>query len=100
VATAEVRTLHVINGRRSHAGRGAVIGGVAGAALGLVLGIAAAAEECTGFCVVEVGPEEVVGVTVFLGAVGAGFGALIGSASRGDRWVAVPRPWSVPPAGP
>jgi hypothetical protein len=100
LANPGIRALQVSNGRRSNAGHGAKIGALIGATLGLALGIAASTEECTGFCIVQVGPQEVVAVTAALGGVGAGIGALIGATSKGDRWVEVSRPWSVQPGGP
>jgi hypothetical protein len=101
VATPGIRTLQVGNGRRSNAGRGATIGGITGAMFGLGLGIAAAADNCKALCpVVDVGPEEVAAVTLILGAVGTGIGALIGTASHHDHWVDVAGPWSVGPTAP
>ena len=74
-------------GKRSNAGRGATIGGVVGGGLGLGLGLIASADDDEFY---DVGPEDVAVVTLFLGAVGAGVGALIGSGSKRDRWETVP----------
>jgi hypothetical protein len=101
VATPRIRALQVSSGRRSNTGRGAMIGGIVGATLGLGLGIAASSDNCTGFCPApDIGAREVVAATAILGGIGAGIGALIGATSQRDRWVEVPRPWSVAPAGP
>ncbi len=74
-------------GKRSAAGRGAMIGGLAGAGFGLFLGIAASTDNSGWW---EVGPEEIGAVTAIVGAAGAGIGALIGAASKRDRWEQVP----------
>src|SRR5688572_21887553 len=76
-------------GKRSNAGRGATIGGVVGGGLGLGLGLIASFDDDQFY---EVGPEHVAVVTLFLGAIGAGVGALIGSASHRDSWETVPLP--------
>ena len=57
----------------------------------LLLGIAASSEDDE---FVEITPEDVLVVTLLLGATGAGVGALIGSASHGERWeqLALPSP--------
>ena len=78
--------VEVSEGRHSHAGKGALVGLGLGAGTGLILGLAVSAEECGEWCVIEVGTGEIAAVTVMLGAVGAGIGALIGSFSHGERW--------------
>jgi hypothetical protein len=85
-ATESAERVELSEGRHSHAGKGALLGLGLGAGTGLILGIAASAEECGEWCVIEVGAGEIAGVTVLLGAVGAGIGALIGSFSHGERW--------------
>lgn len=89
IPTASVTRLERSRGRHSNAGRGAVIGGVIGGAAGIILGIAASADESS---YVDTGPEGVLFATAILGATGAGLGALIGAASKRDRWepVAIP----------
>jgi hypothetical protein len=84
IPTASVVRFERSRGRRSNAGRGAVIGGVSLGAAGLILGIGAAVEDADWGP--EIGPEGVVLATLFFGAAGAGFGALIGAASKGERW--------------
>jgi hypothetical protein len=83
VPIASVARLERSTGRRSNAGRGAMIGGLIGAGLGLFVGVAASTDD-TGFF--EVGAEDVAAVTAILGAGGAGVGALVGSLSSRDRW--------------
>jgi hypothetical protein len=100
VPTLQIGALEVSSGRRSNAGRGAMMGGIVGTALGLGLGISASSQKCPSLCYVPDGAQEVVAATALFGAVGAGIGALIGVTSRRDRWVEVPRPWSAAPAGP
>ena len=92
-ATGAIARLEVSRGRRSNAGKGALLGAAIGAGAGLALGVAASAEECSGFGCTEVGPGEVVAVMALFGATGAGLGALIGAASHSERWEQVPRPW-------
>ena len=74
-------------GKRSAAGRGALIGGLLGGGFGLFLGIAASTDNSGWW---EVGPEDIAAVTAVVGATGAGIGALIGAASKRDRWETVP----------
>jgi len=76
----------VSQGLHARTGKGALIGLGIGGGAGLILGLAASAENCTGFCPAEVGPAEILGVAALLGGVGAGIGALIGSRSRSERW--------------
>jgi hypothetical protein len=95
-ATGRLVPVEVSQGLRARSGKGALLGLGIGAGTGLILGIAASAEDCTGFCPVEVGPAEIFGVSVLLGGVGAGIGALIGSRSRSERW----RPVNVRSDGP
>ena len=71
-------------GRRSNAGRGAVIGGLSVGAAVLILGIGASAES-SGWGP-DIGAEDVALGTLIMGAAGAGLGALIGAASKGERW--------------
>ena len=88
VPAASVTRLEQSRGRRSNAGRGAAIGGLAG----LVLGIAASADESSFY---EIGAEEVALVTVLTGATGAGIGALIGATSKSERWERVDPPGGI-----
>jgi hypothetical protein len=92
-ATGAIDRLEVSRGRRSNAGKGALLGLAIGAGAGLVFGALASAEECSGFGCTEVGPGEVVAVMALFGATGAGLGALIGAASHSERWEQVPRPY-------
>jgi len=96
-AIASVETLEVSMERRSRMGRGALIGGLG---LGAVGAVSSYIEESrcepqllfgvpSGGCGSPAG-FAVLGFVVS-GAVGAGVGALIGSAIRTDRWQTVPR---------
>jgi hypothetical protein len=84
IPTASVTRFERSRGRRSNAGRGAVILGAIGGAAGLILGIGAAADNSSWG--IEIGPEGVALATLLMGATGAGLGALIGAASKGERW--------------
>ena len=72
---------------KSHAGKGALIGGGISAALGLALGIAAANDDF-----LEADAGDVAAVTLVMGASGAALGALIGLLVRTDEWEEVPLP--------
>jgi hypothetical protein len=84
---ASVARLERSTGRHSGTGRGAVIGGLIGAAFGLFVGIAASTDN-SGF--LQVGVDDVAAATGIVGAAGAGIGAIIGSLSKRDRWETVP----------
>jgi hypothetical protein len=92
-ATGAIEHLERSLGRHTRTGKGARLGGVIGASAGLLLGIAASAEECSGVGCIDVGPGEILAATAILGGLGAGVGALIGAGSRGERWARVPPPW-------
>jgi len=62
-------------------------GSLVGGGFGLFLGIAASTDNSGWW---EVGVEDVAVVTAIVGATGAGIGALIGAASKRDRWEPVP----------
>jgi hypothetical protein len=86
LATTSVNQMEVSRGRHSMAGNGLAIGGGIGAGLGLLLSVAASAENCSGIGCTEVTAGDVFLVTAFFAAAGAGIGGLIGSASHGERW--------------
>ena len=86
LATSSLTHFQVSRGLHARTGKGALLGLGIGAGTGLLLGLAASAESCTGFCPVEVGPGEILAAAALLGGVGAAIGALIGSASHGERW--------------
>jgi hypothetical protein len=85
-STVGVSQLDTTAGRRTRTGKGALLGAGIGAAAGLTLGLAATAEGCSGFCA-DPTPGEIAAVSLILGGVGAGVGALIGSITHSDRWV-------------
>ena len=82
---AQVTTLELSRGRKSNAGKGALIGGLVGAAAGATYGLVL----CEGDC--EAGSFA---AAAFVGLVGAGAGALIGlvigSVVSGEHWEEVP----------
>ncbi len=80
-----VTTLEVSAGRRSQTGLGAGIGALIGAVIGAVGGAAG----CTGGGFVSPGGCAFAGGLVF-GIGGALLGAVVGTATKTDRWVAVP----------
>jgi hypothetical protein len=86
LATRTLAQLQVSQGRSARTGKGALLGLGIGAGAGLLFGLAAAADNCTGFCEINVGPEDVLALTALGGGLGAGVGALIGAASHGERW--------------
>jgi hypothetical protein len=94
-----VTKLEVSRGKKSNAGRGALIGGTVFAALALGLGIADMGRECpppepgnpfAGFWCEETEIGHVVAATLVCGGLGAGLGALIGWGAKSDRWEEVP----------
>jgi hypothetical protein len=84
IPTGSVTRFERSRGRRSNAGRGAVIGGLSVGGAVLILGIGASVES-SGWGP-DIGAEEVALGTLIMGAAGAGLGALVGAASRGERW--------------
>ncbi len=84
IPTGSVTRFERSRGRRSNAGRGALIGGLTLGAAGLIIGIGAAVDNSSWG--IDVGPEGVALATLITGATGAGLGALIGAASTGERW--------------
>jgi hypothetical protein len=91
VPSASIIRVERSRGRRNDAGKGAVVGAIILGGTGLLLGIAASSDEDS---FIEIGAEEVVGVTAVFAAVGAGLGALMGSGSHREQWepVTLPRP--------
>ena len=89
-----------VSRQRSNAGRGALTGGLIGAAVGSIFGVLVWSDSpsnpCTGSlfsnepCTVDWGPEAVPVFAGILGGVGAGVGLLIGAASHSERWQEVP----------
>ena len=102
VPVADIRSLHLSQGRRSHgdsalrrAGWGLLIGVASGAALGLAMGN----DQCTprpdyyGFdCLLTFSAgDKAVGLGVLGGALGATLGAISGVAQPGEKWERVNR---------
>ena len=92
-----VEKLDVSRGKRSRAGEGALIGGVALGIPVAVLGGLAAGAVPGGSCQPDCLPSGLVGGLVLGVAIGAPIGALIGSASRSERWERVPFSVAVTP---
>jgi hypothetical protein len=80
--------LELSRGMQTNAGKGALIGLGVGGAAGLALGLAFVADD-SGFYE-DVNAGHVVFATLVFGAAGAGLGALIGLASKSERWQTVP----------
>lgn len=84
IPTGSVTQFERSRGRRSNVGRGALVGGATGGVIGLIFGIGAELDNSEWG--IEIGPEGIALATLFVGAVGAGVGALIGAASKGEKW--------------
>lgn len=86
----QVAKLELVRGQKSNAGKGALIGLLAGGLGGFGFGVLA----CEGWsanCLEGTSTGSIALVTAVLGAAGgAGIGALIGLASKTDRWSEVP----------
>jgi hypothetical protein len=89
VPTASIVRLEKSGGRRSNFGGGALIGGLVGGGVGLLLGVLASTDNSGWW---EVGGEEVAAGTAVLGLAGAGLGTIIGGVSHKDKWEQLPRP--------
>ena len=91
-----IHTLEVHRGTRTDAGKGALLGGLIGGGFGLAAGIAAASYDCDSTpwdwdgCWYWGRGELIPISTATFALVGAGVGALIGSASRREIWEPVP----------
>jgi hypothetical protein len=85
--------IDVYLGRRSNAGKGALIGALVGTGLGLIGSIAWIANDCEFIDSWGCGSEEagvmVVG-TLGLALVGTGLGAGLGALIKSDKWEEVP----------
>ena len=86
----QIAELEVYRGRKSAAGKGALVGLGFGAAAGITIGLAG----CQGFtedCIYDADAVEVALIFgAVVGAVGAGIGSLIGLAAGTDDWEPVP----------
>lgn len=88
IPLSSIGRLEMSSGFRSHAGRGAALGGLVGGAFGLALG-AAAGDACWGCTGKEVASGTAL-LSLLTAGVGAGLGALVGAGARSERWVEVP----------
>lgn len=88
VPWADISRLQLSRGVHNNAGKGALIGFGVGGALGLTLGLVAVNEDDSYF---DTAAADVLLVTGVIGAFGAGVGALIGLASKSERWQTIPR---------
>ncbi len=88
-----VTRLEVSRGRKSNVGKGAAFGFLGGAGLGALLGAVVGASAQRGdFCQRDsgcAGEYALIGGAAF-GVLGAGIGAIVGAASKTDRWEEVP----------
>jgi hypothetical protein len=89
VPTASIVRLEKSGGRRSNFGGGALIGGLVGGGVGLLLGVLASTDNSGWW---EVGGEEIAAGTAVLGLAGAGLGTIIGGVSHKDKWERLPTP--------
>jgi hypothetical protein len=78
--------IEISRGSKSNTGKGALIGGIAGAVIGVASSIAVAIADP----VEGAGFGEYAVYSLGVTAAGAGIGALIGSLARSERWEAVP----------
>lgn len=86
----QIAELEVYRGRKSAAGKGALIGFGAGAAVGIAVGFIGC-EGWTEDCTFDADAYEVAFIAgAVFGAVGAGVGSLIGLAAGTDDWEPVP----------
>jgi hypothetical protein len=100
LATRSLARFEVSHGRSARTAKGALLGLGIGAGAGLLVGLALAADDCPGFCEINVGPEDVLALTALGGGLGAGVGALIGAVSSGERWQPVGPPHAAGRHGP
>ncbi len=84
---ASIVRLEKSGGRRSNPGGGALIGGLVGGGIGLLLGVIASTDDSGWY---DVGGSEIAAGTAVLGLAGAGLGTLIGAASHKERWQELP----------
>jgi hypothetical protein len=91
VPLADITKLEVRRGQKSNAGKGALIGLGVGVVVGGVLGFnLCEMDETKSGCEIH---EHIFGSLMsgaFFGLLGGGIGALIGAASKTDRWETVP----------
>jgi len=80
--------VQVSRGQQRQVGGGLVMGGAAGAGLGIVLGYAAG-DDPPGWFALSAGNKAAIG-GVFLGMLGAGIGGLMGARSAKEKWESVP----------
>jgi hypothetical protein len=89
VALSRVSTVEISHGTKSNAGKGALIGGLSGAALGGAAMAGACSAEILGE-EASCGGSEVAGGVVLFGLGGAAAGALIGALARSEGWQQIP----------
>lgn len=89
VALSRVSTVEISHGTKSNAGKGALIGGLVGAALGGIAISSACSAEILGQQASCNGGEVAGGIVVF-GLGGAAAGALIGALIRSEGWQSIP----------
>ncbi|KPK78488.1 MAG: hypothetical protein AMS25_15105 [Gemmatimonas sp. SM23_52] len=87
VPLAAVNKLELSRSKASNVGRGALAGGLFGAGVGLVVGIAALGEEGGGL---DIGVGELISGALVLGGFGAAMGMLLEATAALERWETVP----------
>ena len=89
VALGRVSTIEISSGTKSNAGKGALIGGLVGAALGGVAMAGACSAEILGE-EASCGGGEVAGGVVVFGLGGAAAGLFIGALIKSESWQSIP----------
>ncbi|NIM52757.1 MAG: hypothetical protein GTO22_26515 [Gemmatimonadales bacterium] len=85
-----VAKLEVSRGKKSNVGRGALIGGLAGASLGAIVAAGACSADLPFGAKPSCSEGDVVAIVALFTVPVTGIGALIGAVTKADRWENVP----------